>query len=110
MHRTQFVPLPSGISAEQYRLWEALEAGCIPIVLSKRVQPRSLLYPLDYMGFDYVEIQGWDDLPHKLWWLHEHVLEAKHLYDKMSRNNVLLWTHMKGRIGRKFADLVCSSS
>jgi hypothetical protein len=27
MHQTQFVPLPAGISAEQFRVWEAFEAG-----------------------------------------------------------------------------------
>lgn len=29
MHQTQFVPIPAGISAEQYRVWEALEAGVL---------------------------------------------------------------------------------
>lgn len=27
MQRTQFAPAPAGMSAEQYRIWEALEAG-----------------------------------------------------------------------------------
>ena len=27
MHQTQFVPVPAGQSAEQFRLWEAFEAG-----------------------------------------------------------------------------------
>ena len=27
MHQTQFVPIPAGNSPEQFRLWEALEAG-----------------------------------------------------------------------------------
>ena len=27
MQRTQFVPAPAGISAEQYRIWESIEAG-----------------------------------------------------------------------------------
>lgn len=27
MYQTQFVPVPAGISAEQFRVWEALEAG-----------------------------------------------------------------------------------
>lgn len=27
MQRTQFVPVPAGISAEQYRVWESIEAG-----------------------------------------------------------------------------------
>ncbi len=27
MHSAQFAPAPAGISAEQFRIWEALEAG-----------------------------------------------------------------------------------
>ena len=27
MHQTQFVPLPAGGSSDQFRLWEAFEAG-----------------------------------------------------------------------------------
>ena len=62
MHRTQFMPLPSGISPEQYRLWELLEAGCIPIVLEEVVQPGRQLYPLKHLGFQIITIPTWQAL------------------------------------------------
>jgi hypothetical protein len=34
MHQTQFVPIPAGISAEQFRIWEAFETGAMPCLCS----------------------------------------------------------------------------
>lgn len=33
MHQTQFVPIPAGISAEQYRVWESFEAGALMLIM-----------------------------------------------------------------------------
>ena len=34
MQKTQFIPLPAGISPEQFRIWEAFEAGEVPMHVS----------------------------------------------------------------------------
>ena len=108
MHRTQFMPLPSGISPEQYRLWESLEAGCIPIVLEEVLQPGRQLYPLKYVGFQVVTIPSWQALPAMLWQLHEDLAAREGHYDHMSRQNQQIWEATKGRIASHMAELVCS--
>ncbi len=34
LHDSAFVPCPRGRSAEQFRIWEALEAGATPVVVA----------------------------------------------------------------------------
>lgn len=34
LHDSVFVPCPRGRSAEQFRIWEALEAGATPVVVA----------------------------------------------------------------------------
>lgn len=109
MHSTQFVPLPSGVSPEQYRLWEALEAGCIPIILEQVVQPGGLLYPVTLIGFHHIAISSWNALPALLWQLHEDLAARPLHYDRMSQHNLRLWEGVKGRAADHVADLVCSS-
>ena len=109
MYDTQFMPIPSGISPEQYRLWEALEAGCIPIVLEQVLQPHAQLYPLQHLGYEHVAIPDWRSLPAKLWQLHEDVAARGSHYDRMSLHNQHLWEGTKGKIAEHVAELVCNA-
>ena len=109
MHSSQFMPVPSGISPEQYRVWEALEAGCIPVVLERVLQPHEQLFPLRHLGFGHVAIPDWKALPARLWQLREDVAARPAHYDRMSLLNQRLWEGMKGRIADSIAEAVCST-
>lgn len=108
LHNTKFMPMPSGVSPEQYRIWESIEAGCIPIVLAHRVRNDGILYPLKYLGFKYVELDNWEFLPSLLWELHGKVTAEAHHYQKMSEHNTRLWVRIKSRIAHEVADMACS--
>ncbi len=108
LHNTKFIPLPSGVSPEQYRIWESIEAGCIPILLKERVRNDAILYPLKYLGFKYMELDNWETLPSLLWELHDNVTAHAHQYQSMSEHNSRLWSHVKNRIANEVADVVCS--
>ncbi len=52
--------------AEQFRIWEALEAGAIPVVLQKYLDASDALAPLKELGIDVMAIDSWDHFPEKL--------------------------------------------
>lgn len=108
LHNTKFMPLPSGVNPEQYRIWEAIEAGCIPIVLTSRVANDGTLYPLRYLGFEYLELDEWGALPGLLWQLYDNFTRNVHRYQSMSEHNSRLWLHIKNRIANEIADVACS--
>jgi hypothetical protein len=73
---TVFVPSPSGNAAvECFRTWEALEAGCIPIV--PRISGQQidhhyfeLVKACDFVAPPFLEISDWDEVEAKgtEWW------------------------------------------
>jgi len=56
-YSTRFVPLPSGGNEEQFRIWEVIKSGCIP-VFRKGNHMITLLHTL---GFKLLEVKSWDD-------------------------------------------------
>jgi hypothetical protein len=55
-----FTPCPSGSNEESYRIWEALEAGSIPIIKKSRAwKPLGRDHPLPML-------ESWDELPQLL--------------------------------------------
>jgi len=49
LHNTQFLPCPAGGSAEQFRLWEGLAAGCVVVVAR------------GHADLAYLDLLGWSD-------------------------------------------------
>ncbi|CAL8465799.1 g5335 [Coccomyxa elongata] len=107
MRRTKFVPAPAGVSAEQFRIWEAFEAGCIPIVLAKHTAPGQVLYPLKFLGFEVVLLESWGDLPDKLLWLAEEVSHNPQVHARKQQHNSRLWARVKGAVASRIAQSVC---
>jgi GR25 family glycosyltransferase involved in LPS biosynthesis len=54
-----FVPCPDGVNPETYRFYEALEAGCIPIVLKSEQNEAWFRWVSDYIPL--VDIITWED-------------------------------------------------
>ncbi|KAK9918620.1 hypothetical protein WJX75_005402 [Coccomyxa subellipsoidea] len=70
------------MSAEQYRIWESIEAGCLIIILQRHVEEGSVLYPLQYLGFKYITVTSWAQLPELLL----HLEEDKFLPHRIDRD------------------------
>lgn len=141
MQQTQFLPLPAGISAEQFRVWEAFEAGmqkllsfhlitmlfeicaspltkssplgaatgCIPILLKRHVGQGEVLHPLQYLGFNMVLLDSWEQLPDKLLYLHGEVAQNPRQYLLMQGQNSKIWARMKRALTRHIAAAVCNN-
>lgn len=56
LHNSRVAPCPDGGSPEQYRIWEALSAGAVPIVSLGGVH----LGYLDTLGFRVLKVRSWD--------------------------------------------------
>lgn len=68
---SQFVPIPRGYSPEQYRIYEAVESGAIPIVNEYwlKIKKNLVLEPLAYLnilGYDPPTLTNFSNLPEKL--------------------------------------------
>lgn len=68
---SQFIPLPRGYSPEQYRVYEAVESGAIPIVNEHwlKIKEDFVLEPLAYLnilGYDPPTLTNFSNLPEKL--------------------------------------------
>ena len=68
---SQFTPLPRGYSPEQYRSYEVVEAGGIPIVHEDwlKIKQYFVLEPLAYLnilGYDPPTLTSFSNLPEKL--------------------------------------------
>ncbi len=61
LHQSKLIPIPRGVHWEQYRLWEALAAGGIPLALSQHTLAGLAHVPL--LGFKIAWIETWEDAP-----------------------------------------------
>ncbi|BDA51603.1 hypothetical protein COCOBI_19-1590 [Coccomyxa sp. Obi] len=107
MQRTQFAPAPAGISAEQFRIWEALEAGCIPIVLESNMAPGRVLHPLKFLGFEVVPLATWGDLPGELLRLAQEIAQNPQVHARRQQHNNRLWARVKSAVASRIAQSVC---
>ncbi|KAK9917145.1 hypothetical protein WJX75_001279 [Coccomyxa subellipsoidea] len=109
MQSAQFAPVPAGISAEQFRIWEAFEAGCTPILLEQHTAPGSVLYPLRFLGFEVVQLETWQQLPEKLLQLGEQMARNPQVHARRQQHNNRLWARVKGAVATRIAQSVCES-
>ncbi|EIE18413.1 hypothetical protein COCSUDRAFT_38668 [Coccomyxa subellipsoidea C-169] len=107
MHSAQFAPAPAGICAEQFRIWEALEAGCIPILLERHMAPGSVLYPIRFLRFEVVQLGSWQEVPEKLLQLGDQMAHNPQIWTRRQQHNSKLWAHVKGGVATRIAQSVC---
>lgn len=62
---SRYMPIPAGISPEQFRIWEAMQHYTHPIVLSRDVVDvnGAVLQYLARLALDPITVQSWSDLP-----------------------------------------------
>ena len=108
LYDSVFLPIPSGHSAEQYRIWEAFEAGCIPIFLSGQMSPGSVLAPIRALNFSFLEVQDWLDLPQLLGRLSRYREQNPSLqkYQEMASHSHKVWTDVKLNLSEHFAKAI----
>lgn len=83
MCRSKVVPCPAGnVSPDSFRLYEALEAGCIPLVTNKP------FWEMLFGEFPMPVLQSWDELPDAI----------QHFKDRPDINNKChAWWQLKKR-------------
>lgn len=70
----------------------------------------SVLYPLQYLGFKYITVTSWAQLPELLLHLEEDVKHRPHMYEGWQQHNDRLWAHVKTRIQEHVAETICVGS
>ena len=108
LYDSVFLPVPAGHSAEQYRIWEAFESGCILIFLSGQMHHSSVLAPIRALNFQFLEIHDWLDLPQLLERLYRYRKQhfSMQKYQDMAYHNHKVWTEVKSNLSEHFADVV----
>ena len=96
---------PAGVSTEQWRIWEALEAGAVPVLLNSS-RLGSELHPLLQLGVPIETVPDWSALPDKLRRLgaKEHAAEL----DARGRQLHERWADIKQRLRAHVAATLCS--
>ncbi len=108
LYDSVFLPLPAGHSADQYRLWEAFEAGCVPIFLSGQMEQGSVLLPIQALNFSFLEVDDWLHLPKLLEELSVERQQDPSLqrYQQIADHNEAIWKNLKSNISMHFADVL----
>ncbi len=94
-----FVPCPTGyVNMDSFRLYEALECGCIPIVETK---------PLDYFkkflgDHPFISIESWDQAPKII----SELLEDRALLERRRLECYNWWQNYKKELKIKVTDIV----
>ncbi|KAA6421260.1 MAG: hypothetical protein FRX49_08746 [Trebouxia sp. A1-2] len=107
LYDTKFVPLPAGTSPEHFRVWETLEAGCIPIVLKQHTEPDAVLWPLAALNFKYITLEEWSKLPQLLATLQQ---SGQSRFDDWQAHNNRKWAAVKEIISDTVAEQVCKAA
>ena len=109
---SQFIPLPRGYSPEQYRSYEAVESGAIPIVNEYwlKIKKHFVLEPLAYLdilGYDPPTLTSFSNLPEKL-------LELSRLPSDLLDNwqSIMLIRHriMMHTLTKHVATVICATT
>lgn len=86
MSHTKIVPCPAGwIAPDSFRLYEALEAGCTPVILSKH---RDYFFSM-FNGFPFPVVNGWSELrnveyqDYSVWWKNQKLIMKQSLKEDL---------------------------
>ncbi len=99
MQNTMFIPCPRGfVNVDSFRVWEALECGCIPIVEKD---------PTDYFtqGFGpnpFLSVTNWSEAPELIQHLLDHPKQLKALQDNCYR----WWMDYKKQMKQDIKEIV----
>jgi len=87
LQNTIFVPCPEGNNVETYRLYEALECGCIPVFTK-------LPAVLEDSGIPFLKTETWNDVVDLI----NHLLKNSDELNKYSRDIMNAWCKYKNRL------------
>ncbi len=105
LHMSRIVPCPDGGSPEQFRIWESLEAGAVPIVAAGA---KHLGY-MDALGFRVLRVRHWRESAEML---HRAIADEVFLaeLEEMQAHNTALLARVKSRLRSTFAQEVCQAA
>ena len=89
-------------NAEQYRIWEAMEVGAMPVLKLKNVRRHSHLPELN---IPFLTVDAWEELPDLL----RHWANPKHAADleERARDVYVRWADIKTKLHTHIAYTVC---
>ena len=93
----------AGGSPEQFRIYEALEAGAVPLML-----PHIYYHTLKELGLNMLSLPSWSMLPTVLEQLD--TVESESFLETRSFQLQARWAEVKGAITKHVARRVCSLS
>jgi hypothetical protein len=93
MHDARVIPCPSGGSPEQFRIYEALESGAIPIV---KAGHEALKY-LETLGLEHLSVSKWSEA---LVYIHDSMNNEAFIgkLQTMQNNNNKRWKDIKEKV------------
>ena len=93
---TVFVPCPGGQNTETYRFYEALECGCIPIVV--REENDSLFTKMITANMEFLIVSNWEEAA----LLVTQLMENKTVLENYRANLLIAWQRWKEKLGVEF--------
>ena len=93
---TMFVPCPGGQNMETYRFYEALECGCIPIVVKE--ENDSLFTKMIMANMEFLIVSSWEEAA----LLIAQLMENKTVLENYRANLLIAWQRWKERLTVEF--------
>lgn len=93
---TVFVPCPGGQNAETYRFYEALECGCVPIVVKE--ENDSLFTKMIMANMEFLVVSSWQEAAVLI----AQLMENKTLLENYRANLLIAWQSWKERLTVEF--------
>jgi hypothetical protein len=93
---TIFVPCPGGQNAETYRFYEALECGCVPIIVHE--ENDSLFTKMIMANMEFLVVSNWEEASI----LMAQLMENKTLLENYRANLLIAWQRWKERLVIEF--------
>jgi GR25 family glycosyltransferase involved in LPS biosynthesis len=93
---TVFVPCPGGQNAETYRFYEALECGCVPIVVKE--ENDSLFTKMIMANMEFLAVSSWQEAAVLI----AQLMENKTLLENYRANLLIAWQRWKERLVAEF--------
>lgn len=100
MEDSIFAPCPAGNSPETIRLYDALECGCIPILLKHEFLASP--HALGELGLPpFITLSSWSELPDFLSQMKQKMADSPEEVQKMQDDCITWWGGYKNHIGKK---------